>query len=208
VEVDFAGAPAGSASVTLKPYGGTLHDTLADALLIKPLPALKVTKSPAISGTVKVGSTVKATAGTWSPAATSVTYQWKANGAVVKGATGSSYLIPATLAGKRLTVTVTASRAGSSATAATSAPTAVVAKGTASRNTKKPTITGTAKVGRTVQASPGTWSPKATSYGYEWRLSGKVIKGATGKSLKLTSSMRDKKVTVTVIAKRVDRRRR
>ncbi|PZG13392.1 hypothetical protein C1I95_23795 [Micromonospora craterilacus] len=90
VEVDFAAVPPGRASVTVKPYGGTLWATLNDAITVAPLPALAVTKAPAISGTVKVGHTVKATAGTWSPAATSVKYQWKANGVAVKGATGSS----------------------------------------------------------------------------------------------------------------------
>jgi hypothetical protein len=201
-EVDFTGVPAGPASLTLKPYGGTLHDTLADVIMVKPLPALKVIKAPAVSGTVKVASTVKATAGTWSPAATSVKYQWKANGATITGATGSSYLIAPAQAGKRLSVTVTASRTGNSATSTTSASTVTVAKGTASKATAKPRITGTPKVGRTLQASTGTWSPKATSYAYEWRASGKVIKGATGKSLKLTSSMNKKKITVTVVARR------
>ncbi|MEU8259467.1 hypothetical protein AB0C02_02410 [Micromonospora sp. NPDC048999] len=202
VEVDFAAVPPGRASVTVKPYGGTLYAILNDAITVAPLPALELTKAPAISGSVKVGDTIQATAGTWSPAATSVTYRWNANGVAISGATGSSYKIPASLAGKRLSVTVTASRAGNTATSATSASTSAVAKGSAPKATKKPKITGTAKVGRTLQASPGTWSPTATSYRYEWRLNGKIIKGAAGRSLKLKASMRNKRITVTVIAKR------
>ncbi|PZG13393.1 hypothetical protein C1I95_23800 [Micromonospora craterilacus] len=97
---------------------------------------------------------------------------------------------------------MTASRTGNTAASATSASTGAVAKGSAPKATKKPKITGTAKVGRTVKLSVGTWSPSATSYKYEWRLNGKIIKGATGKSLKLKSSMRNKRITVTVIAKR------
>ncbi|WP_285689199.1 hypothetical protein [Actinoplanes sp. NBRC 103695] len=202
VEVDFAGVPAGRASVTLKPYGGTVWDTLTDAITVAPLPALTVTKAPTVSGSsVRVGYTVSATAGTWSPAATSVKYQWRANGAAVSGATGSTLKIPASLAGKRLSVTVTASRTGNTATSATSASTVAVAFGSPLRATKAPKITGTAKVGRTLTVSAGTWTPSAMVHRYEWRLNGKIIKGATGRSLKLGSSLNGKRVSVTVIAR-------
>lgn len=53
-----------------------------------------------------------------------------------------------------------------------------------------------------MKAAAGTWSPKADSYRYEWRVNGVLVRGATGASLKLTSSMRNKKLTVTVIARR------
>lgn len=202
VEVDLTSAPAGRASVTVKPYYGTVHNTLSDAFTIAALPGLKVTKAPAISGTVKVGQTVKATAGTWTPAATTVRYQWKANGTAIGGATGSTYKIGASVAGKRLTVTVTASRAGHTTTSGTSAATVAVVKAAAAKATRKPKISGTAKVGRTVKATAGTWSPAGNAYTYEWRLNGKVVKGATKSSLKLTSSMRGKRLTVTVTAKR------
>ncbi len=172
-----------------------------------PIPApppapLKATKVPSISGTLAVGSTVKAVPGTWSPTATSYAYQWSANGTAIKGATSPSLKITASMVGKRLTVKVTAKRTGHPSGVATSAASAKIAKGKAPKATKKPTISGTAKVGRTVKALVGTWSPKADSYRYEWRLNGKVIKGATGKTLKLTSSMRNKKLTVTVIARK------
>ncbi|RIV29815.1 FlgD immunoglobulin-like domain containing protein [Micromonospora radicis] len=168
-----------------------------------PPPAkLKATKAPSISGTLAVGSTVKAVPGTWSPAATSYAYQWSANGTAIKGATAASLKLTASLVGKRLTVKVTAKRSGHPSGVATSAASAKVAKGKAPKATKKPSISGTPKVGRTVKALVGAWSPKANSYRYEWRLNGKLIKGATGKTLKLTSSMRNKKLTVTVIARR------
>ena len=38
------------------------------------------------------------------------------------------------------------------------------------------------------------------SHRYEWRLNGAVIRGATGKSLKVKAAMRNKRITVTVIA--------
>jgi hypothetical protein len=56
----------------------------------------------------KAGQTVRiVSAGRWSAGAKTY-YQWKLNGVPVKGATGTSYLVPSTAAGKLLTVTVTA----------------------------------------------------------------------------------------------------
>ncbi|MFJ8582981.1 FlgD immunoglobulin-like domain containing protein [Micromonospora sp. NPDC093277] len=168
-----------------------------------PAPApLRATRAPAILGALAVGSTVQAVPGTWTPAPTSYEYQWLANGTAIRGATRASLPISASLLGKRLAVRVTAKRAGSPSGTASSAASAAVAKGKAPKATKRPSITGTVKVGRTVRAAVGTWSPKADSYRYEWRLNGKVIRGATRSTLKLTSSMRNKKLTVTVIARK------
>jgi hypothetical protein len=165
-------------------------------------PALKSSKAPSISGTVAVGATAKAVPGTWTPTATSYRYVWAANGVRIAGATGATLTVPATALGKRLTVQVTAVRSGYASATVTSARSAAVARGKAPRATKKPKITGTVKVGRTVRAAVGTWSPAVNSYRYEWRLNGKVISGATGATLKLTSRMRNKKLTVTVIARK------
>ncbi|MEV2236512.1 hypothetical protein [Micromonospora sp. NPDC049891] len=201
--VDLAGAATGPATVTLTPHDELGYSvTMPVTLQIVAPPPPKATTLPAITGTVAVGRVVKAGTGTWTPSPTSYRYQWAANGTAIKGATGASLTIPASLLGKKLTVTVTAVRAGHPNGTATSKSTVAIAKGVAPKATKKPKVTGTAKVGRTVTASVGTWSPKADSYRYEWRLNGKVIKGKTGKTLKLTSSMRNKKLTVTVIARK------
>ncbi len=202
MDVSFPVAQAATGAWTLvldREYGP--HAEVADAFVVT-LPQLQVVAAPSITGTVAVGSTVKAVPGTWTPAATSYAYQWAANGVAIRGATGASLPIPASLLGKRLTVKVTALRAGYSSGTASSAASAAVAKGKAPKATKKPSITGTAKVGRTVRAVAGTWSPKADSYRYEWRLNGKAVRGATGATLKLTAAMRDKKLTVTVIARK------
>lgn len=163
---------------------------------------LTSTRKPLVTGTFVVGKTVRANVGAWSPAATSYTYRWAANGAPINGATNAAYTIPPAMLNKRLTVTVTAKRTGHPSGTALSSPSAVIAKGKASTATKKPAVTGAANVGRTVRASVGVWSPKVSSYRYEWRLNGKVIKGRTGTTLKLTPSMRNRKITVTVIARR------
>ncbi|MFI1992521.1 hypothetical protein [Actinoplanes sp. NPDC020271] len=164
------------------------------------VPALKVTKVPAISGTVAVGSTLHATAGVWTPQPAGYAYRWTANGVTIKGATGANLPVTSVLLGKRLSVAVTATRDGYPSGTATSAATAVVAKGKAPRATTRPKITGTAKAGRQVRVSAGAWSPKASSYRYEWRVNGKLA--GTGTTLRLTKSMAGKKLTVTVIARK------
>ncbi|WP_405671645.1 Tat pathway signal protein [Streptomyces sp. NBC_01530] len=74
--------------------------------------APRATKVPVISGTVKVGRTLKSTAGTWSPTATSYAYQWYANGKAISGATKSSLVLKPAQKGKRITVKVVAHRTG------------------------------------------------------------------------------------------------
>ena len=200
--IDVTSAAVGRAALTLRPYGGTRPAVLADALTITPPPALAGVQRPAITGAATVGSSLKATTGTWNPAATTYRYQWSANGTAIQGATGSTLTVSPSLVGKRLTVTVTAERAGHTSAKATSAATAAVGKGKAPRATRAPKVTGTARVGRTVQVDTGAWSARIDSYRFEWRVAGKVVGGATGRSLKLTASMSGKKVTATVVARK------
>ncbi|WFE37316.1 IPT/TIG domain-containing protein [Micromonospora sp. WMMD998] len=199
-EVDLTSAATGKASVSVRPDDWSDAVSLADAFTITGSQAVRPVTAPKITGTVAVGSTVRASTGRWSPAATAYTYQWAADGTAISGATGASYVIPASRLGKRLTVTVTATRSGYAPGQATSTATAPVAKGAAPRATAKPTITGTVRVGQTVRAGTGTWTPAADSYRYEWRVGG--VASGTTKTLKLTAAMRDKAVTVTVIAVR------
>ncbi|MFC7530338.1 hypothetical protein [Actinoplanes sp. GCM10030250] len=196
---DVTGLAGGAWDVTVTsaaPGGGS-----AGRVLTVTAAPLKVVRPPSISGTVRVGSTVRVVAGVWSPAASSYAYQWTAGGVAIKGAVGSAYAVPAALRGKRLAVIVTARLANRASTSATSAA-ATVGYGVAPRATRAPKITGTVKAGKTVKVSVGAWSPGADSYRYEWRLNGKVIKGAGKSSLKIKKSWAGKKLTVVVIAKR------
>jgi hypothetical protein len=43
-------------------------------------------------------------------------------------------------------------------------------------------------VGPTLTASHGTWTPRPTSYTYQWYANGKAIKGATEAKLLLKSA--------------------
>ena len=79
------------------------------------------TAVPKVTGTAKVGSTLTATAGTWSVAGAAYAYQWMANGAAISGATGSTIALTNPLKGKQISVRVTAVQARLPSTAASSA---------------------------------------------------------------------------------------
>ncbi len=61
---------------------------------------------------------------------------------------------------------------------------------------------GVAKVGTKEFVSKGKWSPKATSYKYQWYIGSKKIKHATHSSLKLKKADAGKKLSCVVTAHR------
>ncbi len=70
-----------------------------------------IPKVPAISGTHKVGKTLKVVPGTWAYGP-KLTYRWYANGSPISGATKSSYKITKSKKGKYITVRVYAYKTG------------------------------------------------------------------------------------------------
>jgi hypothetical protein len=152
--------------------------------------------TPTITGTAKVGATLTAVPGAWGPTPVTLTYQWKANGAAVSGATASTFSVPASLLGKTITVTVTGSKTAYTTTSKTSAATLAVAKGTLTAPTPK--ITGTAKVGVKLTAVPGTWGPAPVTLKYQWKADGVAITGATASTYIVAPGLVGKKITVTV----------
>jgi len=82
--------------------------------------------TPTVSGTPRLGSTLYATAGTW-PSGTTLKYQWRANGVAISAATKSSLsLNSGTLAGKRISVSVTGTKYAYAPLTRTSAASAAV----------------------------------------------------------------------------------
>ncbi len=155
---------------------------------------------PIIEGTAKVGKKLKAKAGAWGPTGVRLTYQWKRDGARIGGATASSYTLVAADRGKRITVMVTGSLAGHSTVGRTSAKTAKVGYG--SLKTAKPTISGTAKVGKKLKAKAGAWAPKGVKLTYQWYRAGKKITKATKATYTLGKADKGKRITVKVTGKK------
>lgn len=82
--------------------------------------------TPSISGDARVGHTLTATAGSWTPSPVSLAYQWLADGGAISGATQTTLAVGSGLAGKTISVRVTGTRSGYTSATRTSAATGAV----------------------------------------------------------------------------------
>lgn len=153
--------------------------------------------APSITGDVKVGATVTAAEGGWTPEPDSYTYRWLLDGQPIAGATASTYAIGVADLGHDLSVEVTASKADHTDGVATSAET-TVAKGDAATATTAPSFTGTAKVGETLTAVDGGWSRAGVTLTHEWLLAGTPV--GTGPTYDLTAAAAGKTIALRVTA--------
>ena len=69
-------------------------------------------------------------------------------------------------------------------------------------NTAAPKVSGTAKVGKKLKVSKGTWLGSPTIYTYQWYRGATKIAGATKSSYKLKPKDAKKKLRVRVTVKR------
>jgi len=152
------------------------------------------------SGTAKVGKTLRASGAVASILGTTSTYQWLRGGKPIAGATRATWAVTAADEGKRLSLRVTVTRPGYTTVTVTSAATGKVRAGTVTVR-KKPRVTGTAKVGKRLSVSKGTYAPGKVTVTYRWLRGGKAIKGATKKTYRLTKKDRGKRVSVVVSVK-------
>ncbi|NMO53773.1 hypothetical protein HH310_21640 [Actinoplanes sp. TBRC 11911] len=150
--------------------------------------------TPKLKGTATVGSELSVSVGDWSPAPKFVDYQWLRDGVAIKKATSSSYSLVAADAGRRVSVRVVGSRV---AYVSKSVSSAAVTVGNGTLRTAKPTISGTAEVGRTLTADTGKWSPKP-AFAYQWYADGKKIPHATSACYQIDRTYRNTKITVSV----------
>lgn len=157
--------------------------------------------TPKISGTAKVGNTLKVTAGTWVPSEASLSYQWYANSTPIKDATRTSYTLTSAELGKAITVEVSGELDGYAALTRTSKATAKVVATTAKTLTVKLKIRGKRDVGRTLSVDQ-TWSRSKVKVTYQWYRDGKKVKVATKSTFKLTKHSLGKRITVLVTGTR------
>ncbi|MGC3994299.1 MAG: hypothetical protein QM779_09370 [Propionicimonas sp.] len=142
---------------------------------VRPLLSLS-TKKPKILGTPRIGVTLTAKPGSWTRG-TTFSYQWLVAGVAVAGATQAKFVPDASALGLRVTVQVTGSKAGYTTTTKASKASSKV-RPLLSMKAKTPEISGTAKVGKTLTAKPGSWTSGA-KLSYQWMVGGVVIAGAT-----------------------------
>ena len=184
----FVQVTISSASSTMTAESGQV--TVAAAA---PATAPVSTARPKVSGSAKVGSTLTGSAGGWTANyPLTYAYQWFRDGATISGATKTTYKVTTSDAGRKLSLRVTATSAGKSATATSSATSTVP---------RYATIKGTVKVGKKVTVSKYGF-PSGYRYSYRWYINGKSISGATKSSYTVTSSRAGKYLTVKVTAKK------
>jgi len=151
---------------------------------------------PTVTGTARVGLPLAATLGTWSPAPTTVTGQWLADGAPVPGATSTTWTPTWRMLGKKISFQATASRLGYASVAAVAAPPTAVQPGLMTA-TSPATMSGTAALGQTLTVDPGTVSKAATA-SFQWMRGSVPVRGATSSSHKLTNADLGSRVSAQV----------
>jgi len=153
--------------------------------------------SVSVSGKAAFAQTLSASIAGWSPAAGSAyAYQWLRDGVAISGATAAKYAVGSADVGHKLSVKVTATNPDYTAASATSAVTAAVTPGVFTAGT--PTISGTALVGQTLTAAPGSWAPVPSSLAYQWLRNGAAISGATSSTYKIQVADAGYALSVTV----------
>jgi hypothetical protein len=152
---------AGSSCVTTAPTG------LVTAA------SISASAPPVVSGTPARGDQLSATGGSWAPTPTSYVYQWQRstnNGgtwASISGAISPTYTPVRADEGSQLRVTVTVGNGSLSATADSSATSAVRANAPAL--TVLPKVSGIAAAGDKLTVGPGTWAGFGNTYSYQWQ---------------------------------------
>lgn len=185
-------------------YGGYSTRTLTEGASNYPTGFIHVrdlrnVRKPSVSGTAQVGAALTADKGRWHLPGATYTYQWLADGAVVRGATGTTYTPTTDQVGDQISVRVTGSLTGIAPISATSAATTAVLPNAISA-TGAPSISGTAQVGSTLTADPGQWSVPGATLTYQWTADGTDIPGATAQTLVLGPGLVTDTVTVKVTA--------
>jgi hypothetical protein len=161
-------------------------------------PDLQVQSGPQASGftgTPRVGDRLRASGGSFVPAADSITYRWVRGGTVV--ATGPDYTVTADDLGHELGLQMTGRRAGYNDRTWGNLWLGTVARGTF-QVTGVGRLVGTPAEGRvlTVQA-PASVTPAPTTTTYEWRVGTRTVT-TTVPSLALTSAMVGQQVSATI----------
>jgi hypothetical protein len=141
---------------------------------------ISVLTDPTVTGTAQVGSVLHAVSGTWTTllSAFTSTWQWRANGVDIPGATASTYTVLPGDVGSTLSVAQHVSATGYTAATLVSSETATVPQPLISP-APVPTVSGTPRVGSPLTLDAGTWMT-GVALTYQWSVGGVPVAGATG----------------------------
>jgi hypothetical protein len=175
------------------------------ALVTGPV-APSATARPVVTGTTRYGETLTATPGTWNNAV-SYAYQWlryeDGGNYIITGATSATYVLGRDDLGLAVRVLVTATSEDGLTSQSTSLVTGTIVS--APVNDSAPVLSGTAKVGRNLSGTYGSWtSPWTQTLARQWQreVAGEwtAIGGATASSYTLTADDVGARVRLLVTA--------
>ncbi|HTZ64843.1 MAG TPA: hypothetical protein VMB51_12135 [Solirubrobacteraceae bacterium] len=163
------------ATVTVETHAGTASATSAQTSQLAAGSPVNVLAPTVSAEAFREGRTLTAHPGTWAgtPPLQEFTYQWLAcnamTGCMATGVTGSTFTPSSGEVGDTIELTVSTENPLGPGSA-TSAATPVI-EGSPPRNTERPSLTGVAEEGRTLQASTGRWEGSGPfAYEYQWQL--------------------------------------
>jgi surface antigen len=146
--------------------------------------AFAVVSPTAVAGTPLVDEVLTATPGTFSPTPEKAALQWRADGTIIPGATGSELRLDASLVGKTVTALTIARGAGFVKTGSHSPPAGPVLAGAIDVTTPY-AVTGRPRSGETLAIRPGTYTPPDSAFSYTWLRDGAPT-GASEATYQLT----------------------
>jgi len=158
-----------------------------------------------LRGTPTVGSTLSlrrpsgGLGGSSSTPGAKVSYQWVRDGEYIIGATSPSYTVKQADLHSMLSVRMVV-RAPLHRTRSYESAQMLVESGHAPSATVHPVITGTAKVGKALKVTTGSWSVPGVRLERQWLRDGVAISGATGASYVLKAADRGKRLSVRITA--------
>lgn len=150
-----------------------------------------------ISGMLRAGYLLTSTGATPTPSTATRTRTWLRDGVPISGATASTYRLTTSDAGRRIGVRV-------NATDPEWSPALPVTKtvNVAAACTVRPTFTGTARVGRRLTGTKGTWRQVSHTFSYRWLRDSRPITGATRSTYVTTRADRGHLISLRVTATR------
>lgn len=202
-----------SADNSALPGGGTAEQT-SDASQVIADGNPSNTAPPTISGSAQEGDQLEADPGTWAGLTPiEFSYQWQRclSGSCqdIVGATAQGYVAEFADVGYSLRVRVTASNSASSTVIYSAETATVVETPDPPAPQALPSISGTAAIGNTLSAAPGSWAGRQPiDYSYQWQrcsVSDCVnISGATGGSYLVAPADGGYRLRVQVTASNID----
>ncbi|WP_159085907.1 protein-arginine deiminase family protein [Aeromicrobium chenweiae] len=154
---------------------------------------------PSVSGVLQAGRTLTVRRGSLSPSPDAVTYQWYRGSTLIPGATSNRLKLQSGWGGQVIRVAIASSKRGY---ATVTTMTTVGSVPRTFTQSKRPSVRGSHKVGKTLTLRAGSLSPKASSVTYRWYVSNKAIPGATKTRLKLKKQWAGRTIKVVITSKK------